>query len=151
MEVYHGTAARFPIKQLTYGPDTSAQLGTPMPGLWLTNNPKQAAAYASWSADCTKSDNMRVIALEMDEGCPRWHNPRRTEDFVIRSPEREYENGNLKVIRAYRVKRKKVFDPNSGQSVAWMLQVRWNLAETEIVVPNADVMEALPVGFMNST
>ena len=32
MEVYHGTAGRFPVKELTYGPDTSAQLGTPMPG-----------------------------------------------------------------------------------------------------------------------
>ena len=28
MEVYHGTAARFPIKELTYGPDESAQMGT---------------------------------------------------------------------------------------------------------------------------
>ena len=119
MEVYRGTGARFLVKELTYGPDTAAQLGTPMPWLWLTTDPKLAATYASWSADCTKSNYLRVIALEMNEDCPRWHNPRRKEDFVVRSPEREYENGNLKGLRAYRVRRKKVFDPNSGQSVAW--------------------------------
>ena len=47
MEVYHGTAAHFPIKELTHGPDTAALLGVPKPGLWLTTNPKVAAAYAS--------------------------------------------------------------------------------------------------------
>ena len=82
----------------------------------------------------------------MNEDCPRWHNPSRKEDFVVRFPEREYGNGDLKCLRAYRVRRKKVPDPNSGQLEWWMLQVRWNLAETEIFVPNADFMEALPYG-----
>ena len=147
MEVYHGTAARFPIKELTHGPDESAQLGIPKPGLWLTTNPKLAALYASWSADCTKSTFLRVIALDMDEECPRWHNPQRIEDFVIRFPEREYEDGNLKVRRAYRVKRTKV--PGSPQM--WMLQVRWDLAESNIVVPHADVIEAMPYGLMSGS
>lgn len=147
MEVYHGTAARFPIKELTYGPDTSAQLGTPMPGLWLTTSPKLAALYASWSADCTKSNYLRVIALEMNEDCPRWHNPHRNEDFVIRSPEREYENGNLKVLRAYRVRRTNRPDLPD----VCILNVKWNLCESSIAVPHADVMEALPYGFTHDT
>ena len=140
MEVYHGTAARFPIKELTYGPDTSAQLGTPMPGLWLTNNPELAATYASWSADCTASNYLRVITLEMSEDCQRWHNPQRAEDFVVRCPEREYENGNLRVLRAYRIRRSKW--PNLPG--AWVLNVNWDKCENTIIVPNANLMEALP-------
>ena len=143
MEVYHGTAARFPIKELTYGPDTSAQLGTPMPGLWLTSSPELAAVYASWSADCTKSTYLRVIALEMGEDCPRRYNPQRPEDFVVRYPGREYENGSLKVLRAYRVRRSKL----PGSSSGWMLRIKWDLAKREIAVPGPDMMEALPPGF----
>ena len=142
MKAYHGTAARFPIKELTYGPDTSAQLGTPMPGLWLTSSPELAAAYASWSADCTKSNYLRVISLEMGEDCPRWYNPQRPEDFIVRYPEREYENGGLKVIRAYRVRRSKLPGSSSGR----MLRIKWDLAKCEIAVPGADMMEALPHG-----
>ena len=66
MDVYHGTAARFPTQELTYGPDTSATLGAPMPGLWLTTDPALAAIYASWSADCTKSKHLRVITLKRE-------------------------------------------------------------------------------------
>ena len=143
MRVYHGTAARFPMKQLTGGPDTSALLGTPKPGLWLTTEPRLAATYASWSADCTESNYLRVIALEMNEDCPRWHNPQRKEDFVVRWPEREYENGNLKVLRGYHLKRFKL----PGPPAMWELRVKWDLAEHNIIVQHADTMEALPSGF----
>ena len=140
MQVYHGTAANFPIKQLTYGPDSSAQLGKPMSGLWLSTNPKLAVAYASWSADCTGENHLRVISLEMNEDCPRWHNPDRPEDFVIRYPEPQYENGNLKVLRGYRLRRTRA----PIEQKAWLINVKWDISDIPIAVPHLDMMEKLP-------
>ena len=141
MKVYHGTAARFPAKELTGGPDTAALLGKPMPGLWLTESPELAAQYASWSADCTRSKHLRVVSLEMADDCLRFRNPSRPEDFVVRYPERELESGKLKILRAYRVRRNKLF--NSG-SPYWELQVPE--LGVHVVGLNADGMEALPPG-----
>ena len=141
MEVYHGTAANFPPKQLTGGPDTAALLGKPMPGLWLTKDIELAASYASWSADCTGDKLLRVISLEMADDCPRFHNPSRPQDFVIRHPEHEYENGRLKVLRGYRVRRRRLPELNS---LGWELQIPE--LKVQVVVPSADIMEALPPG-----
>ena len=120
MIVYHGTAARFPPKKLTSGPDTAALMGRRMPGLWLTETANLAAHYASWSADCTRSKLLRVIALEMTKDCPRIHNPDRPADFLIQNPQREYKCGNLKVLRAYRVYRKR---PQTPPISSWHLNV----------------------------
>ena len=106
--MYHGTAARFPPKELTGGPDTAALMGRRMPGLWLTDTANFAAHYASWSADCTHSKLLRVITLEMTKDCPRIHNPDRQVDFLVQNPERGYQRGDLKVLRAYRVRRQRV-------------------------------------------
>ena len=111
MIAYHGTAARFPPKRLTGGPDTAAFMGTPMPGLWLTETANLAAHYASWSADCTRSKLLRIITLEMTDDCPRIHNPERPADFLIQNPEHEYKSGNLRILRAYRVYRKRLHTP----------------------------------------
>lgn len=142
MHVYHGTAAKFPIKELTSGPDSSAQFGKPWPGLWLTSSPLMAAVYASWSADCVGSNFMRVIALEMADECPRVQSPDKEEDFLVRFPHPQYESGNLKVIRAYRIRRK----PAPGHKQFWQLQVNWDIADKLIMTPNADGMESVPRG-----
>ena len=125
MKVYHGTAARFPIRKLREGPDTAALLGRPMPGLWLTENPELAEQYASWSADCTKGKRLRIISLEMAEDCPRYHNPGRSADFVVEHPKAQYRNGNLTVLEEYPVQRSKVH--NAGRW-AW-----------ELIVPELDI------------
>ena len=142
MKVYHGTAARFPMKELQAGPDTAAILGKPMPGLWLTTQPRMAALYASWSADCTRDRHLRVIALEMRDECTRWHNPQKPEDLVVREPRREFENGNLRVLRGYRIKRYPVQD----SPAMWELRVAWDLDEARIIVPHAKMMSNLPPG-----
>ena len=147
MEVYHGTAARFPIRELTYGPDGSAMMGTPWPGLWLTKDPRLAALYASWSADCTGESFLRVIAVEIKDKCPRKYSLHRPEDFVVRYPEREYENGNLRVMRGYRIQRRR--DPEVPY--AWRIRAKWNITETDFIVPHAGVMESLPSGFRLDT
>ena len=141
MEVYHGTAADFRPKQLTGGPDTAALLGKPMPGLWMSTSLELAATYASWSADCTGGNLLRVISLEMSDDCPRYHNPSRPEDFVVRNPEREYEMGTLKVKRGYRIRRRRVVVSDIR---GWMLQIPE--LGLQLMTPDADTMDALPPG-----
>ena len=142
MQVYHGTSIKFPIKELTYGPDSSAHFGKPWPGLWLTSDPLLAVNYASWSADCRGDTFLRVIALEMGDECPRVYSPEREEDFLVSNPEKEYENGDLKVLRAYRLRRK----PWPENKYIWELRVKWDLADKQILVPNAAAMESAPRG-----
>ena len=142
MRVYHGTAAQFPAKQLTSGPDAAGLSGVQRPGLWLTTDSRLAAIYPSWSADCTgERKHLRVIELEMDEDCPRWHNPDRPIDFVVWVPEREYEARNLRVVRADRADRAIVRIPDGPRH--WRLRVK-GLLDEDVLTLDADGMEHLP-------
>ena len=142
VQVYHGTSFKFPIKELTAGPDPSANFGRPWPGLWLTKAPEMAAAYASWSADCHRNKFMRVIALEMSEDCPHVVSPEREIDILIRNPEPEFANGNLRVVRGYRVRRKITMeDPHF-----WDLIINWDIANKYLVVPNSATAASMPYG-----
>lgn len=137
--VYHGTSAAFPPKQLTSGPDTSAMTGKPMPGLWLTTSPETAAAYASWSADCTGETLLRVITLEISRDCPRTQSPLRPEDLLITMPELRYQQDLLKVLRGYKVRRSRLKEaPRKG----WLLEVPD--LEIRLITANAATMAKLP-------
>lgn len=139
--VYHGTAARFPINALTSGPDTASLLGKPIPGLWLTENPAMAAVYASWSADCTGGAALRIIVLEMNEDCPRRHNPSRPEDLLVSHPEDLYQAGMIRILRAHRVRRRPI-KVKGGRG--WRLSVPE--LDVTIATPSARVLASLPQG-----
>lgn len=118
--VYHGTNATFPPQALSSGPDAPAPSGTPQPGLWLTESAAMAAVYASWAADHRGGGPLRIIELWLHEDCPREHDPNRPEELLVAHPELHYQDHQLRVVRAHRVRRRRV---RSGRSRSWHLSI----------------------------
>ena len=75
--------------------------------------------------------------------CPRWQSPSNQEDFLVRFPEPQYEKGNFKVIRRYRIRRQKM---TVAKQPMWIMKVNWTISEKTIMVAHEKLMRTLPEG-----